>query len=181
MAERAGGATKAGGFLESRRLVEVLFAVYLAVLVWIILFKMQFSLDVFGTLRSVNLVPFAGALFVNGAADYSEVVQNVLVFVPFGLYLGMLVEGRLVWAKLAPVFAVSLSLELMQFVFAAGATDVTDLLANTLGGAVGLGLFACARWVAGSDVRALRACNAAALACTVLFIGFFALVLAANA
>ena len=57
------------GFLGSRALTGFLFAVYLAFLVWIVLLKGQFSLDVAGTMRSVNLVPLAGATVINGAAD----------------------------------------------------------------------------------------------------------------
>ncbi len=76
------------GFLGSRALTGFLFAVYLAFLAWIVLLKGQFSLDVAGTMRSVNLVPLAGATVINGAADYRETVENLVAFVPFGLYLG---------------------------------------------------------------------------------------------
>lgn len=169
-----------GGRRSGRRLAVGLLAVYLVGLTWVILFKMQAGLDVFGTMRSVNLVPFAGAVVVNGAADYEEVVQNVLAFVPFGLLVGMLAPRRPFWAKLVPVAATSLAFEVLQFAFAAGASDVTDLLANTLGGAVGLGLYALVRAAAKSDERALRACNAVALAGTVLVLGFVGLLTIAN-
>lgn len=157
-----------------------LLAVYLVALVWIILFKMQFGFDVFGTMRSVNLVPLAGSVVVNGAADYEEVVQNVLAFAPFGLFVGMLAPRWPFFAKLAPVAAASLAFEVLQYAFAAGATDVTDLLANTLGGALGLGAYALVRHAAKSDGRALRACNVVALAGTVLVVGLISVIVAAN-
>ena len=39
-------------------LVPLLFAVYLALLIWIILFKLEFSISVLKTSRSINLIPF---------------------------------------------------------------------------------------------------------------------------
>ena len=124
------------GFLGSRALTGCLFAVYLAFLAWIVLLKGQFSLEVAGTMRSVNLVPLAGATVINGAADYREAVENLLAFLPFGLYLGMLAGHRPLWRGVAVVAAVSLGFEVLQFAYAMGASDVTDLLANTVGGAL---------------------------------------------
>ncbi|MBS6975957.1 MAG: VanZ family protein [Eggerthellaceae bacterium] len=168
------------GFLGSRALTGCLFAVYLAFLAWIVLLKGQFSLDVAGTMRSVNLVPLAGATVINGAADYREAVENLVAFVPFGLYLGMLAGRQPLWRGIAAVAAVSLGFEVLQFAFAMGASDVTDLIANTAGGALGLGLYALARRAFRSDGRALRWCNAAGLACTLLVLALTALLVAAN-
>lgn len=167
-------------WLGSRGMTAVMLAIYLVALFWVILFKMQAGPDVFGTIQSVNLVPFAGALVVNGAADYGEVVQNMLAFVPFGLLLGMLEPSRSFLAKLAPIAGVSLVLEVLQFAFAAGASDITDLLSNTLGGAIGLGLYALVRLLAKSDERALRVCNGVALAGTVVVLAFVAVLVVAN-
>ncbi|MBC2889346.1 VanZ family protein [Gordonibacter massiliensis (ex Traore et al. 2017)] len=171
---------RSGGFLGSRTLTGCLLAVYLAVLAWIILLKMQFSLDVVGTMRSVNLVPLAGATVINGALDYREAVQNVLAFAPFGLYAGMLFGRRSLWWGLAPIALVSLAFEALQFAFAMGASDVTDLLANTAGGALGLCLYALARRIARSDERAMRAGNAVALAGTALVLAFLGVLIVAN-
>lgn len=176
------GEVSAGGrsVLGSRGISGALFAIYAVVLVWAILFKMQVSLDVFGTMRSVNVVPLAGALVVNGEPDYSEVVQNLVAFVPFGLYMGMLLGKRPLAIGLAFAAATSLAFEVLQFAFAAGASDATDLIANTLGAAVGLGLYSVTRRIAGSDARARRVCNTVGLCCTLLAVGFIGLVFIAN-
>lgn len=167
-------------FLESRALTVCLMAVYLVVLAWVILLKMELSLDVVGTIRSVNLIPLAGATVINGATDYREVVQNVLAFAPFGLYLGMLQGGRSPWRALAAIAAVSLSFEALQFAFSLGATDVTDLIANTLGGALGLALYALVRRALRSEARVLRIANAVVLAVTVFMLALVGLLLVAN-
>lgn len=177
---KAGSEGALARFLGSERITRVVLAFYLVVLTWIILFKMQLSPEVVGTVRSVNLVPLAGATVINGALDYREAVQNVLAFVPFGLMMGMLMAGRPWWRALVPVAAVSLTFEVLQFVLAAGASDITDFLANTLGGAIGLGAYALVRVIARSDVRALRACNAVILVCGVLLTGLVALLMVVN-
>ena len=117
--------------------------------------------------------PTEGALVVNGTANYGEVVENLLAFVPFGLLIAMLEPQRSFAAKLAPIAGTSLAFEVLQFVFAAGASDITDLLSNTLGGAIGLGLYA-------SDARALRVCNGVALAGTVAVLALIGLLVGAN-
>lgn len=43
--------------------------------------------------------------------------------------------------KAAPSFFTSLTLEVLQFVLAVGASDITDLLGNTAGGILGVGIF----------------------------------------
>lgn len=168
------------GFLTSRTLTGCLLGVYLAVLAWIILLKMQLSFDMVGTMRSVNLVPLAGATVINGAVDYREAVENLLAFVPFGLYLGMLAARRPLWQGVVVVAAVSLTFEVLQFAFAMGAADITDLMANTAGGALGLGLYALVRRGARSDDRARRLGNVVGLAGTVLVLGFVGVLLVAN-
>lgn len=40
-------------------------------------------------------------------------------------------------------FSVTLLYEVVQYIFAIGASDITDLLGNTLGGVIGIALFVC--------------------------------------
>ena len=170
-----------GGFFASRTLTKVLMVVYLAVLVWIILFKMQFSFEVMGTMRSVNLIPLAGSMVINGVPHYAEVVQNLLVFVPLGMYAAMLLERRPFWLALVLVVGTTLALETTQYVFAMGASDITDILSNTAGGLVGYGMYRLVRLVAKSDTRARRFCNALALVATALIGGFLLFIVLVSA
>lgn len=43
--------------------------------------------------------------------------------------------------KIIPIFLTSLIVEILQYIFAVGATDITDLIGNTLGGVIGIGIF----------------------------------------
>lgn len=125
------------------RWTQVLLVLYLAILVWVILLKCQTSLEALGLmqLRSTNLIPFGAPTEINGQPDYREAVLNLLAFVPFGMYLAALRPAWSWWKKLLPVFLFSLSVEVLQYGFAIGTSDVTDLLMNTLGGGFGLFVF----------------------------------------
>ena len=124
------------------RLTAALFVIYLRLVTWIILFKLQFSLSEFGRFRSINLIPFAGSLIVNGKVRLSEIFENILVFVPVGIYLSMLRSDLSFLKRTALIAGYSLLLETLQYILAVGATDITDLIDNTLGGIIGIGLYA---------------------------------------
>lgn len=112
-------------------LVPVLFAVYMALLVWIILFKLQFSITELDTIRGINLIPFHYDNEVNKTFHLKEILENVLVFVPFGCYLCMLKHEPSFKAKFIVVLSFSLILEISQYLLAVGRTDITDLITNT--------------------------------------------------
>jgi glycopeptide antibiotics resistance protein len=118
-----------------RLLARILFAVYLIILAWLILFK--FSIHIAAVLhydkRSLNFDPFSRA---SGSAG--ESVDNVLVFIPFGLLLSVNFKGLRFWSKLLVVLGVSITAETIQYLFAIGATDITDVITNTLGGLIGI-------------------------------------------
>lgn len=127
--------------MRSKKLTKILFCFYFLALVWIILFKMQMPFSQMGHIRSVNLIPFAASVEVNGRIYIQEIVDNVLVFIPFGVFSCMLGSPGSWIAKTAPSFFTSLALEALQFVLAVGASDITDLLGNTAGGMIGVGIF----------------------------------------
>jgi len=126
---------------NQKRVTMVLFIIYLLVLTWIILFKFSFSLQDISTLRSVNLIPLAGTAVRNNQLDYTELLSNVLIFVPFGLYISMLKPAWGFLKKIIPIAGVSLLFEVLQYILAIGATDITDLMGNTLGGILGIILY----------------------------------------
>ena len=52
---------------KSNCLATILFLIYLALLVWIILFKLQFSISDLDKVRSINLIPFNYEKYVGAA------------------------------------------------------------------------------------------------------------------
>lgn len=118
-------------------LSKIVLAVYLLMLLWLVLFK--FSFDILFVLeehqaRSLNVIPFTGHL--------REMIDNLIVFIPFGLLLSINFKQITFWQKLAIVSFFSLTIETIQFILAIGVTDITDVIMNVLGGLVGLMLYA---------------------------------------
>jgi glycopeptide antibiotics resistance protein len=124
-------------------LTRGLLALYLLVLIWIVLFKLKFDIpSVFDhPHRSLNLIPFAAPSIVNGSVNYGEMILNCLFFIPFGLLLNVNFKQPGFLSKLAFIWGFSLIVEITQFVFAIGASDITDIITNTLGGFIGLKLY----------------------------------------
>ncbi|MEB2785467.1 VanZ family protein [Algoriphagus persicinus] len=117
------------------RLTKTLLLIYLIVLGWIILLKLgvQFS---YMEERKINLIPFA-----NGYYSMMETILNVIIFIPLGIYAGVLFRNRTFKFNLLFFFLISLMLEGLQVLFKFGTFDITDLLTNTFGGIIGYLLF----------------------------------------
>lgn len=121
-----------------KALSRALFAAYIFILLWLVLFK--FSYEPFAVIRdfqtrSLNLIPFA-------YSRNSEMIANIVAFIPFGVMLGVTIKALAFRYKLALIFTFSLAVEVIQYALAIGATDITDLIMNTLGGLMGLGAYA---------------------------------------
>ena len=121
--------------MKSRKISIALLALYLLTLSWIILFKATIPLVVFQLERSVNVVPFGNDPRLH------EIILNILVFVPMGIFISALKKKDSFFGMVALVFLLSLFYESAQFIFAIGVCDITDLIANTLGGIVGAGMY----------------------------------------
>ena len=115
------------------KILKIVFAVYLLALLWLVLFKFSFALPS-TRIQVLNLVPFAG----NGIR---EMWDNFIIFIPFGLLLSANFNQLDLRRGLLVIGLFSLALEVTQFIFAIGATDVTDVIMNTVGGLTGLGLY----------------------------------------
>ena len=124
---------------KSHFITPVLFLLYLVLLVWIILFKLQFSIADLDRMREINLIPFYYKEEVSFHA--TEVLENVLIFVPFGIYLCLIFKKLRFSGKLFLIAGMSVLLELCQYVLAVGRSDVTDLITNVSGGLIGVFLY----------------------------------------
>jgi len=138
--------------------VIVLFVIYLALLLWAILWK--FEVPYIGRAaalaRPIKLVPFLPG-GNDGPSNPFEVLGNVLLFLPFGLYLGSLAPRWRWWMLTAVFLAASLVLEITQHLLSTGSFDTSDLISNTAGGVAGLGVLALARRRFGSRLPAIGA------------------------
>lgn len=94
---------------------------------------------VFGSVN-INLIPFRDAL--NQVRFYErEIAINVIVFIPFGIFLGLKNINKF-YSAMIYSFLLSLFIETMQAVMTylgvfTRTSDVTDLITNTIGGLIG--------------------------------------------
>ena len=91
-----------------------------------------------GSQKSINLITHRELLILNGKADFGELILNVLIFVPLGLYVGILFEKWNFAEKVALFSSISFLLEVTQYMLGIGAFDITDIINNTIGGFIGL-------------------------------------------
>lgn len=70
----------------------------------------------------------------SGVGYGKDIICNILLFVPFGFFLGLL-TGR--WYTVLAGFAVSLLIEVSQMVFQIGWFELDDIFNNTAGALIG--------------------------------------------
>ncbi len=124
--------------MKSKKITLILMIFYLIALIWVIIFKLEFSIKELPQIRNINLIPFNQPSIVNGKADISEIILNVLAFIPYGLFIHILMDEKSILKKLLIIFATSFIFELIQYIFAIGASDITDIISNTSGGIIGV-------------------------------------------
>jgi glycopeptide antibiotics resistance protein len=151
----------------------ILFSIYILLLIGIILFKLPFySPEISDGIRVINLIPLQGSFDNSGVLDFREIRDNILIFIPFGIYVCMIKSEWPFIKKVLSIIGLSLSFEVSQFIFALGRTDITDVLDNTIGGIIGIGAYALFFKILGSKTN--KSVNAIALAVTVCIVARFA-------
>ena len=121
---------------KPKRVSYIVFSVYLILVIWLVLFKFATSFSEIPSMRGINLIPFYYAQ--EASVHLKEVVCNIIVFVPLGVYVQIFRENWKKATKCLVLLLTSFLFEIIQFIFAIGASDVTDLIGNTIGGIVGI-------------------------------------------
>lgn len=160
-----------------RGILIVVFVVYLALLAWVVLWKLEIPWIGEAALlpRPIKLVPFVASGDA-GASMPAEVVINLVIFVPFGLFVGALAPKTTWWRTGLLALAVSLVLETVQHVISTGSFDTTDLIVNAAGALIGHAIFAAVRARCGDRtlVTMARVCVAVTALALIAVIAFVA-------
>lgn len=121
------------------------FILYILLLI-IVLFRTQHQT------RSINLIPFRGVVSYLSGEDLvsgkdsaavlhafmlSNLLGNIVLFIPLGVYVTLFTEGKTIWKNTALILFVSILVEILQFTFKFGIGDVDDVILNTVGGLIG--------------------------------------------
>ena len=97
----------------------------------------------------LNFVPLVHLLEYDSMRDIEwNVVGNMAMFIPSGIVLPIVYRNLDNCRKVAAAGAfISLCIEIFQLPFASRASDIDDIILNTLGVAVGYGIYAGIRWL----------------------------------
>lgn len=117
---------------------KVLTFTHVFVLLFYIVFLVNLVFFARSTYQNVNFVPFD---MINSQGYSVNVWGNVLMFIPLGIYASYYSKKVNVIKVMLFVMGSSVFIEVVQYVFKRGATDIDDVILNTAGGAVGLSLY----------------------------------------
>lgn len=141
---------------KTNNLTKILFAIYMVALFWIIIFKFDIPFSNLGYMRSVNLIPFSESLIINGKLDFREMVMNAVIFIPLGIYVEAFLKKYTIGRKIFFIFLISFICEISQFILGVGASDITDIFNNMLGGIIGLVIYKGIVKIMKSGIKAQR-------------------------
>ena len=141
---------------------------------------MQFNINNLDTVRSINLIPFYYDKEIGTVFHLKEVFENLLIFVPMGIYLQMLLPKCRFHGKQIIIAGTSLLLEVAQYVLAIVRSDITDLITNFMGGLLGLALYGMMARLLKNRETADKLFFILAVIVSVVVVGFLALILFLN-
>jgi len=97
----------------------------------------------------INIVPFVHLFQYGNTRDIIwNVVGNTAMFIPSGIVLPVVYKKLNNFGKVVAAGAfISFCIEILQLPFASRASDIDDLIMNTLGVVIGYGIYAAARRV----------------------------------
>lgn len=124
----------------------VIFIIYIILLLRITLFKQTALYNLLSAIgtgsRTISIIPFY-SIYEMAISNISigriaeNILGNIILFMPFGIIFPLITNGKFKKILTAAIIF-SLSIEIIQFLFALGSADIDDLLFNTLGAYIGL-------------------------------------------
>ena len=129
----------------SRRVGKILFVLYIIFVFYFLLIS-----EIYGRIDKMQEYHYNLVLFreikrfwnyreqLGMFATATNLLGNVLIFLPFGFFMAMASRYRSFLNTLIYSFALSLTIELSQLFMKVVCFDVDDLLLNTIGGILGV-------------------------------------------
>lgn len=160
---------------------------------WAILFFYLFLLadTVFigrDSIRSVNLIPFDSIrnfIMINNGIGGTRIIDmniwgNILMFIPAGIYFILHNASKSITKNLFFIFLLSLFIEVIQYIFALGATDIDDIILNLTGGLIGLIIYKITQKIFKNDIKIKKVISILSLIVGLPIFVLFILLIIAN-
>lgn len=128
------------------KLSSIIFSfLYISIFVYALFFYTNRGLY---TVREINIIPFTRTIlpYVSGSAraslytDIINMLANIFLFIPIGFYLGVLSKKIKLKNRLIILIFIPVLVEVLQYVFACGISDIDDVIINSMGGLLGFSL-----------------------------------------
>lgn len=139
----------------NRLLLVIFYAMFIAyalIAIKVILFKTipfsaLFHSGIMSALRSINIIPFNTIIefFTSENIEMGRALANIggniAIFVPLGIFVAYAARNKPLHVSFLCLLLTSFALEVIQYVFALGSSDIDDILLNCAGGAIGVGVY----------------------------------------
>lgn len=134
--------------MKSKRMINTLFIMgfvfYIGFVLWNIPFKYVSPLELFSSdryylSRTLNLIPFDEVF--KGNFSKLDIYGNVILFIPLGIYISLLIKDIKISKSIFIMATISFIFECSQYIFGIGASDITDIITNTIGGIIGIVIY----------------------------------------
>lgn len=128
---------------RGNQIFTILFAVYIAAVLRITVFRSGFQITRMFQGGQWNLTLFQAYIPLIRQQNWHRFIYlfagNIVWFVPFGVYLQYKKRADSILRISAYGFLFSLMIETLQYVFGTGYSELDDLILNTLGAGLGAG------------------------------------------
>ena len=127
----------------NKKILKISFALYIAFLLWVILFRMNIH-EFTGKYNGIVLIPFSDDQnYTSSLARTLCNVGNIVLFFPIG-FCGMILSSERrskLLSSLGICLGISLGIEVLQYILVIGMSSVSDLILNCAGGLCGIVLY----------------------------------------
>ena len=141
--------------MKNKKLIKILFYIYIAFLILFVVLKYDGSFERIISLhdsiienekegiRNINLIPFRSmSPYLRNITEpyaFKNIIANILVFIPLGFFVSNK-NSKNVFKTLVFCLFVILSIECIQLLFKIGFFDVDDIILNFIGSLIGIGI-----------------------------------------
>lgn len=143
-----------------KKCIMVMFILYCLTLIFVLFLhnSHRVGLNTFGIskfskqhIEMCNFIPFKTICgyfnrlaknTINTNIVITNILVNLILFLPMGMAVPVLFEKKInkFWKFLLFIIALTLLIEILQFITLMGSSDIDDVILNTIGGCIGYGI-----------------------------------------